>query len=112
MVGAFSGASLIGMAGFLRSTGLKVRHKGRVWGVYLNASGRGQGIGRKMLDALLETARGLDGVTTVILTVAEENGPAVALYRNAGFQEYGREPGALRVEDVMVSELLMRCELV
>jgi ribosomal protein S18 acetylase RimI-like enzyme len=111
VVGAFRDASLIGMVGFLRSSGVKVRHKGRVWGVYLKPEGRGKGVGNQMLDALLRTARGLDGLTTVILTVGEENRVAVDLYRQVGFREYGREPGALRVGDVLVTELLMRCEL-
>jgi ribosomal protein S18 acetylase RimI-like enzyme len=111
VVGAFSDASLIGMAGFLRSSGVKVRHKGRVWGVYLQPEARGKGGGRQMLDALLRTARALDGLTAVILTVAEENRAAVELYRRVGFREYGREPGALRVGDVLVAELLMRYEL-
>jgi ribosomal protein S18 acetylase RimI-like enzyme len=110
-VGAFSDGSLIGMAGFLRSSGVKVRHKGRVWGVYLKPEARGKGVGRQMLDALLRTARGLDGLITVVLTVAEENRAAVELYRQVGFREYGREPGALRVGEALVTELLMRREL-
>jgi ribosomal protein S18 acetylase RimI-like enzyme len=111
IVGAFEGESLVGMAGFLRSGGSKARHKGRVWGVYLNAAARGQGIGRQMLDALLEEARGLEGLVNVVLTVAEENRPAVELYRRVGFLEYGRDPCALRVDGAYVPELLMRYDL-
>jgi ribosomal protein S18 acetylase RimI-like enzyme len=79
--------------------------------VYLKPQARGKGAGRQLLDTLLSTARGLDGLTTVILTVAEENRAAVELYRRVGFREYGRESVALRVGDVLVAELLMRCEL-
>ena len=53
MVGAFYDSRLIGMAGFYREKGLKSRHKGRVWGVYVTPEARGGGIGRKMMQALL-----------------------------------------------------------
>lgn len=111
VVGAFSEASLVGMAGFLRSGGSKTRHKGRVWGVYLNAALRGQGIGHAMLQALMDKARSLDELTTVVLTVAEENRPAVELYRRVGFREYGRDPCEVRIAGECVASLLMRCEI-
>ena len=111
VVGAFSDQSLVGMAGFLRVGGSKTRHKGRVWGVYLQAASRGQGIARQMMEALLKEARRVDGLTTVVLTVAEENRPAVELYRRVGFTEYGRDPCEIRIAGECVASLLMRCEI-
>jgi ribosomal protein S18 acetylase RimI-like enzyme len=111
VVGAFSDQALVGMTGFLRSGGAKTRHKARVWGVYLNAASRGQGLGRAMMETLLEHARSLDGLTTVVLSVAEENRPAVELYRRVGFTEYGRDPCELSIAGEYVAGLLMRCEL-
>jgi ribosomal protein S18 acetylase RimI-like enzyme len=111
VVGAFSEEALVGMAGFIRSGGSKTRHKGRVWGVYLHNASRGQGIARKMMEALLKEARGLDGLTTAVLTVAEENRPAVELYRRVGFREYGRDPCEIRIAGECVASLLMRCEI-
>ena len=46
VVGAFVDGRLAGTAGFVRETPVKMRHKGRIWGVYLTAELRGQGIGR------------------------------------------------------------------
>jgi ribosomal protein S18 acetylase RimI-like enzyme len=111
VVGAFSGTALVGMTGFVRSGGAKTRHKGRVWGVYLSAAARGKGLGRAMMKTLLNHARGLDGLTTVVLSVAEENRPAVELYRRVGFTEYGRDPCELRIAGEYVAGLLMRYEL-
>jgi ribosomal protein S18 acetylase RimI-like enzyme len=107
VVGAFQGEALMGMAGFLRSGGIKTRHKGRIWGVYLNDAARGRGLATKMLEALLDIARGLEGLTCVTLTVGEGNSKAIELYRRLGFREYGLDPCALRVEGVCVAELLM-----
>jgi ribosomal protein S18 acetylase RimI-like enzyme len=111
VVGAFSEGSLVGMAGFYRTGGSKTRHKGRVWGVYLNAAARGQGIGRAVMEVLLNEARCADGVTTVVLSVAEHNRPAIELYRRVGFTEYGRDPCELRVDGECVASLLMRREI-
>ena len=111
VVGAFSDELLVGMAGFLRSDGIKTRHKGRVWGVYLRNASRGQGIARRMMEALLKEARGVDGLTTVVLTVAEENRAAVELYRRLGFREYGRDPCEIRIAGECFASLLMRCEI-
>lgn len=107
VVGAIEGKSLVGMAGFLRPAGAKARHKGRVWGVYLNSGFRGRGLARAMMEALIKEAFRLDGLTALVLTVAEENLAAIELYRRVGFTEYGRDPYALRVGDEFVGELLM-----
>jgi ribosomal protein S18 acetylase RimI-like enzyme len=111
VVGAFVETTLVGMTGFVRSSGIKTRHKGRVWGVYLSAAARGQSLGRAMMETLLQQARGLDGLTMVVLTVAEENRPAVELYKRVGFTEYGRDPCELSIAGECVASLLMFYEL-
>ncbi len=60
--GAFHEGELVGMAGFFRYQIAKARHKGRIWGVYVRASCRGQGIGRALLIALLERVKCLPGL--------------------------------------------------
>ena len=111
VVGAFEQGALVGTAGFLRGDRIKTRHQGRVWGVYVTGPARNQGTARKMFDVLLKTARGLDGLIAITLTVAEENRPAVELYRSLGFVVSGNDPCGLRVEGVCVPELLMRYEI-
>jgi ribosomal protein S18 acetylase RimI-like enzyme len=108
VVGAFREGALAGMAGFRRSGYAKTHHKGSIWGVYLKSAARGKGLATKMLQALLDRASGLEGLTCVTLTVAEDNLKAIELYRRLGFREYGRDPCALRVDGVCVPELLMR----
>src|SRR5690349_4599530 len=54
VLGAFVDGSLVGTAGFARVQRVKRRHKGIVWGMYVDAGHRGQGIGRALLEALLE----------------------------------------------------------
>ena len=56
---------------------------------------RGRGVGRRLLNALLEVARAR-GAATVFLEVRESNATARALYTRAGFKEVGFTPGYYR----------------
>jgi ribosomal protein S18 acetylase RimI-like enzyme len=95
--GAFQQGQLVGMAGFFRYPIAKARHKGRIWGVYVRASCRGQGMGRALLVALLEKIKACPGLEQVSLTVVSGQAAARALYRSFGFEPYGLEPRGLKV---------------
>jgi ribosomal protein S18 acetylase RimI-like enzyme len=95
--GAFSEGQLVGMAGFFRYTIAKARHKGRIWGVYVRSSCRGQGIGRALLVALLERIKACPGVEQVSLTVVSGQEAARSLYLSLGFTTYGVELRGLKV---------------
>ncbi len=97
--GAFQGGQLVGMAGFFRYTIAKARHKGRIWGVYVRESCRGQGIGRGLLVALLERIKACPGVEQVSLTVVSGQEAARSLYLSLGFTTYGVEPRGLKVDE-------------
>jgi len=53
---------------------------------------RRQGVAHGLLDAGLATAIAA-GAERAFLEVAEDNGPAIALYRASGFTDAGRRPG-------------------
>jgi ribosomal protein S18 acetylase RimI-like enzyme len=95
--GAFQEGQLVGMAGFFRYTITKARHKGRIWGVYVRESCRGQGIGRALLIALLERIKACPGAEQVSLTVVSGQEAARSLYLSLGFTTYGVEPRGLKV---------------
>jgi ribosomal protein S18 acetylase RimI-like enzyme len=104
VVGAFVGERLVGTAGFFRSKGLKERHKGHIWGVYVASEARGKGAGRGMLRMLLERATAIKGVEQIMLAVATTQLTAVSLYRSLGFESYGCEPRALKIGERYVDE--------
>lgn len=56
-LGAFEKETLLGIATFVRSTGLKERHKGNIYGVYVRAEHRRKGAARALIAALLARAR-------------------------------------------------------
>ncbi len=104
VVGAFAGEELVGTAGFVREPGLKERHKGFVWGVYLRASHRGTGVGRRMMAVLLDHARRIDGLEQINISVATTQTAAMKLYRSLGFAPYGCEPRALKINGRYIDE--------
>ena len=107
VTGAFQDSQLVGMAGFSREKGAKSRHKGRVWGVYVGPHTRGAGIGRKMMQALLDRAKTIEGVQQVLLSVTSTQVLAIRLYRSLGFESFGREPRSLRIGGRYVDEEYM-----
>jgi ribosomal protein S18 acetylase RimI-like enzyme len=94
LFGAFRGEVLRGSAGFRMYPGLKQRHKGQLWGVYVDPSLRGRGVGAALVRAVVERAR--RHVAVLQLSVQIDNAPARALYRRLGFVAYGIERRALR----------------
>jgi ribosomal protein S18 acetylase RimI-like enzyme len=97
ILGAFLDGELVGTAGFYRERGLKVQHRGHVWGVYVTERARGDGAGRKLMHALLTRAAAIESVEQIVLTVTATQTAAIRLYRSLGFQRFGREQRALKV---------------
>ncbi len=111
VLGVFANGQLLGTAGFARETQPKSRHKGRIWGVYLNAELRGQGIGRRLMQAVLERAVKIDGVEQILISVTTTQAAAVAMYRSLGFTTWGKESRALKIGDRYIDEEYMVLQL-
>ena len=111
VLGAFLSGELIGMAGFFRERHLKARHKGRIWGVFVKANRRRQGIGRALFSSLVEKVKTLPGLEQVDLTVSARQVAAKTLYRSLGFQTFGVEPAALKIGDQYFDEEHMALRL-
>lgn len=94
--GAYRQAELYGFVGLQREPRTKNRHKATVMGMYVAPEVAGQGVGRKLLAALVAHAR-LNGLASLVLTVTDGNERAVRLYTSAGFRSFGIEPDAIRV---------------
>ncbi len=104
-LGAFRDSELIGTAGFSIQQGEKNAHKGRLWGVYVRSSSRNLGVGRLLVNAVLDVAR--ESVELMQLSVVSDNRPALRLYESVGFLEFGRETKASKYGDTYYDETLM-----
>ena len=107
VMGAFRSGALVGMAGFFREKHLKARHKGRIWGVYVRAYCREQGIGRGLVSALLEKVKTLPRLEQVNLTVSSRQIAAKTLYRSLGFETFGIERAAFKIGEQYFDEEYM-----
>ena len=70
----------------------------------------GQGLGARMLQALLKIARG-HGAQRVFLEVRPSNPRAIALYQRSGFNEIGRRPRYYPARDGREDAIVMAMEL-
>lgn len=106
VAGAFDAqGALVGSAGLLVPASPKLRHKGVLWGMYVSPRARGTGVAPALVQAVLDEALGR--VEGVRLTVTVGNDAALRLYRRLGFEEYAREPQALKVGERYHDEILM-----
>jgi len=78
--------------------------------VYVERACRGTGTGRRLLEALVETARAI-GYHKMVLAALPHNAAGIALYTRGGFTHVGiyREQGQLdgRWVDVVIMEKLL-----
>jgi RimJ/RimL family protein N-acetyltransferase len=103
-LGVFDGGNLVGTATFMPEKGLKERHKGRIYGVYMTASHRGKGIGHLLISDLLRKVKEDPSIEQVLISVGTRQKIATRLYLKLGFEPYGTEPRALKVGSEYVDE--------
>jgi ribosomal protein S18 acetylase RimI-like enzyme len=103
-LGAFEDGNLVGMMTFVRDTGVKDGHKGRIYGVYVTSAHRGSGVGGALLDTLLERAKRDATLEQILLAVATVQTAARQLYRSRGFVSFGIEPNALKIGATYIDE--------
>ena len=109
LFGLFVDGALEGCAGLFIGSGSKVRHKGLLWGVYVRPGWQGRGFGRALVARVIEEARGK--VDLLQAGVAAINDAARRVYFGLGFQLYGLERAALRVDGADIDEELLWIDL-
>ena len=109
LLGAFRDAKLVAIAGFAIQQGQKMAHKGTIWSMYVRPQARRTGIGRKLVEAIVDLAR--DRVELIQLAVVRDNEQARRMYASLGFREYGVEKNALKQVGRYYDEVLMAKDL-
>ncbi len=102
---------VVGLAGMVSiGNKVKVRHRAS-FGISIEQDYWGLGIGSAMLKACIRCAKEA-GYEQLELEVVEGNDTALAMYRNAGFVEYGRNPRGMKSRTAGYQETIsMRMEL-
>jgi len=107
MVFAEHDNALVGMVGALIGQGVKREHTATVVAMYVDPAVRGQGVGKKLLCALLDKLSADPRIVQVNLTVNTDASAAIALYESLGFKKIGLTEKALRMGDVFYDEYMM-----
>lgn len=89
---------LLGIGGVHREGKRKARHRAGIWGMYVVPEARGRGLGRALLQALVEHARTMEGLGRLELGVTTTNTAARGLYHAFGFTTYGVQPDSHRAD--------------
>ena len=110
VLGAFRGLQLVGVAGFYVQPGPKHAHKGMLWGMYVQPQHRAAGVGRMLVEAIIQHAR--RHVELLQLFVVSDNAGARRLYSSLGFVEYGTERNATKYRGEYHDDVLMALPLV
>ena len=101
---------IVGTAGVDSKGRNKVEHRAE-FGIAIDKEFWGIGIGRALIKACIECAKNA-GYSQLELEVVSDNNGAVALYKNMGFVEFGRNPRGFISRYCGWQELvLMRLEL-
>jgi len=79
--------------------------------IAVQADRRRHGIGRRLVDAVVEQARH-GGAQSLYLEVGADNAPARSLYSQAGFVEVGRRPDYYRRHTGFADALVLRLTLI
>ena len=106
-LGAWLGDRLVGAISCERDRRTKVRHIGHIIGTMVALDQQGQGVGRALLDALIDRASADGELHQLTLSVTASNLNAVRLYQKAGFTRYGTLPRAIRIGQRFLDKDLM-----
>lgn len=111
ILGAFVEGMLIGVIGFFRPTQPTISHTGHVWGMFVAPEWRGQGVAGKLLDAIIQQARHMSGLSQLKLTTINRYKAPLALYRSRGFRIIATEKRMVHLEGSYYDELYMALTL-
>src|SRR5437899_8239994 len=104
--GAFE-RTIVGIAGFRREENTKRHHKAVIWGMYVPREMRGKGIGKALLEAAIAYARTLPGLEQINVSVVITSKEAHRLFQSLGFETYGQERYALKLNNKYFDQELM-----
>ncbi|OPX55857.1 Ribosomal protein S18 acetylase RimI [Oceanospirillum multiglobuliferum] len=109
--GAFIGEQLIGMIGLETLLGNVRQHRGIVTSLCVLPEYRGSGIGRVLVEVLIEHVRNNTSLRTLVLEVSATSTAAIRLYEEQGFMHNGIEYDALCYDGVYVNLYRMNLDL-
>jgi len=95
----------MGMIGVLFSQRPKTKHVAHIISLYVKENYRGNGIGKKLIEAILEKIKTHRDVRKVKVTAISSQETAIGLYKSLGFKKVGKLNKELRLEGKFYDEI-------
>lgn len=109
--GAFAKTELVGTVSVEYAAKTKTRHKGLIVAMFVHEHCRGQGLARKLMQAVIAHALERPGLRVLQLEVTQGHAPAERLYQSLGFEPFGVEPMAVLTANGYRSKVHMGLDL-
>jgi ribosomal protein S18 acetylase RimI-like enzyme len=97
ILGCYGDEDLIGIVAFNQESRIKLRHKAYIRSMYVQPKYRKKGIGKLLLNELITKAKAIKEIEILLLDVVTNNLTAKQLYLSFGFQIYGIEKMAYKL---------------
>jgi RimJ/RimL family protein N-acetyltransferase len=101
----------VGLAGFFRNPHLKTNHVCEMYGVYLRKEYRGQGIGKRLVEAVMAEIQSLKGILIIEVGVNPTQKAAKHLYQKYGFETVAHFKNWMYVNGKFYDALIMEKHL-
>lgn len=102
--GAFDQDELLGVATLVQESKIKLKHKASIFAVYVSPKKRGLSLGKRLMLEVINQGSKLADVEQINLTVVSSNDSAKGLYTSLGFQVFGTENRALKIDQQYFDE--------
>ncbi len=102
---------IISLLGFHGHQKRKAKHTGE-FGISVHPDLQDQGIGRKMIIALIDWARSHPIIERVELSVSTNNPRGIYLYESLGFEREGYKKKAMKLDTGEYTDVILMCLLV
>jgi RimJ/RimL family protein N-acetyltransferase len=85
----------------------RLRHQGLLFFMYVSGKSEGKGVGRQLIDAVLQRVKEQTDIEQIVLTLVGTNFRAKKLYLSRGFETYGYQKRAIKWDDTYLDEEFM-----
>ncbi|TRZ38014.1 GNAT family N-acetyltransferase [Niallia circulans] len=106
-LGAFENGVLAGVVTLQLEQKAKLKHRINIFAMYVAVEKRGKGIAKKLMQEAITKSKQMDEIEAIYLTVGAANLPAKNLYQSLGFEAYGIDKNALKIDNIYFDEELM-----
>nr|WP_082394226.1 GNAT family N-acetyltransferase [Bacillus sp. JCM 19034] len=102
--GAFEESQLVGVVTLVTEHLVKLSHRANIVAMYIKPEKRGTGLGKSLINKVIDKANSLEGIEQIYLSVVTTNIPAKRMYTSCGFEVFGREKKALKIDHTYLDE--------